>query len=111
MPFLISSFAILPASDLHDIPWQGLTELLVTYGVDFCKEDRYGLTPLFLAKNKGIEGEEVFKYLLGEGAPYNETKSVDVAAAEAEIAEEMAKLAAAQEAALAEQTAGTSSSS
>ncbi|KAL2635211.1 hypothetical protein R1flu_006690 [Riccia fluitans] len=75
-----------------------IVKLLVTYGADFCKEDRYGLTPLFLARNKGNEGEDVFKYLLGEGAPYNETKPVDVAAAEAEIAAEMAEIAATEKA-------------
>ncbi|KAL3692651.1 hypothetical protein R1sor_006302 [Riccia sorocarpa] len=73
-----------------------IVRLLVTYGADFLKDDRYGLTPLFLSRNKGIEGEEVFKYLLSEGAPYNETKTVDVAEAEAEIAAEMAQIAAAE---------------
>ncbi|KAL3692658.1 hypothetical protein R1sor_006309 [Riccia sorocarpa] len=74
----------------------GASGLLVTYGADFLKDDRYGLTPLFLSRNKGVEREEVFKYLLSEGAPYNETKTVDVAEAEAEIAAEMAQIAAAE---------------
>lgn len=37
---------------------------------------------------------DCFEYLLAEGAPYNETKSIDIAAAEEDIAKEMAKLAA-----------------
>jgi hypothetical protein len=70
----------------------------VQYGAHYKKEDRFGLTPLYLAKSKGYEGEEVFKYLLGEGAPYNETKTIDLASIEAEIAAEMAKVEAEQSA-------------
>ena len=55
------------------------------------KEDNYGLTPLYLAKSKGHEGEAVFRYLLGEGAPYNDIKTIDVKKIEAEIAHKMAK--------------------
>ncbi|CAM6110079.1 unnamed protein product [Calypogeia fissa] len=73
-----------------------IVKLLVQYGANYKKEDRFGLTPLYLAKSKGFEGEEVFKYLLGEGAPYNETKTIDMATIEAEIAAEMAKLEAEQ---------------
>jgi hypothetical protein len=69
---------------------------LVQYGANYKKEDRFGLTPLHLAKSKGYEGEEVFKYLLGEGAAYNETKTIDLASIEAEIAAEMAKVEAEQ---------------
>lgn len=64
--------------------------MLIQYGIDFKKEDGYGLTPLYLAKSKGHEGEAVFRYLLGEGAPYNETKTIDVRKIEAEIAHKMA---------------------
>lgn len=34
----------------------------------------------------------MFKYLLGEGAPYNETRTIDLATIDAEIAAEMAKV-------------------
>lgn len=60
------------------------------YGVDFLKEDNYGLTPLYLAKSKGHEGEAVFRYLLSEGAPYNEIKTIDLRKVEEEIARKMA---------------------
>jgi len=62
---------------------------LIQYGIDYKKEDNYGLTPLYLAKSKGHEGEAVFRYLLGEGAPYNEIKSIDIRKIEAEIANKM----------------------
>ncbi|KAG0562629.1 hypothetical protein KC19_9G160900 [Ceratodon purpureus] len=55
--------------------------------------NNYGLTPLYLAKSKGHEGEAVFRYLLGEGAPYNDIKTIDIKKVEAEIARKMAKLA------------------
>ena len=67
-------------------------ELLIQYGIDFKKPDNFGLTPLYLAKSKGFEGEAVFKYLLSEGAPYNEIKSIDVHRIEKEIEEKMAQL-------------------
>lgn len=67
-------------------------ELLIQYGADFKTADHYGLTPLYLAKSKGFEGEAVFKYLLSEGAPYNEIKSVDVSKVEKEIAQKMAQI-------------------
>lgn len=70
-----------------------IEELLIQYGIDFTKDDNYGLTPLYLAKSKGHEGEAVFRYLLGEGAPYNDIKTIDIKKVEAEIALKMAKLA------------------
>jgi hypothetical protein len=69
-----------------------IKELLIQYGIDFTKEDNYGLTPLYLAKSKGHEGEAVFRYLLGEGAPYNDITAIDVRKVEAEIASKMAKV-------------------
>ena len=56
------------------------------------KEDKYGLTPLYLAKSRGVEGEEVFQYLLSEGAPYNELKSFSVSVIEEQIRAEMVAL-------------------
>ncbi|OAE23972.1 hypothetical protein AXG93_3368s1080 [Marchantia polymorpha subsp. ruderalis] len=47
-----------------------------------------------LNQSIGAAGMDCFEYLLAEGAPYNETKSIDIAAAEEDIAKEMAKLAA-----------------
>lgn len=69
---------------------------MVQYGADFNKEDIFGLTPLYLAKTKGQDGEDVFNYLLGEGAAYNELEAANVRlaqiAAEAAIAATMAAI-------------------
>ncbi|XP_073395153.1 uncharacterized protein [Physcomitrium patens] len=68
-----------------------IVKFLMQYGVDFLKEDNYGLTPLYLAKSKGHEGEAVFRYLLSEGAPYNEIKTIDLRKVEEEIAHSNSK--------------------
>ncbi|CAK9269248.1 unnamed protein product [Sphagnum jensenii] len=71
-----------------------IVKLLVQYGCKFKAPDNYGLTPLYLAKTKGgVDGESVFKYLLGEGAPYNEIRAVDINKVEHEIAMRMAAIA------------------
>ena len=66
--------------------------LLVQYGAYINKEDKYGLTPLYLAKAKGMDGEEVFQYLLSEGAPYSELQAFRVSDIEDQIRAEMAAL-------------------
>eukprot|EP00899_Mesostigma_viride_P019559 jgi/Mesvir1/27604/Mv26397-RA.1 len=47
-------------------------QALAEHGADVDVKDKYGLTPLYLASQKGPDGEKVFKYLLERGAEYNE---------------------------------------
>eukprot|EP01018_Ginkgo_biloba_P023312 Gb_30524 [translate_table: standard] len=69
-----------------------IVRLLVAYGADINKEDKYSLTPLYLAKSKGLDAEEVFNYLRSEGANYNEQKTFCSTEIEANIMAEMASL-------------------
>ncbi|MCO5553321.1 hypothetical protein L7F22_006842 [Adiantum nelumboides] len=102
---LIRLNANINTTDLHTgrcaIHWAARTgslpivRLLVQYGANINKEDKYGLTPLYLAKSRGPDGEEVFQYLLAEGAPYNELKTFHISAIEDQIRAEMAALEAA----------------
>lgn len=69
-----------------------IVRLLVQYGANINKEDKYGLTPLYLAKSRGPDGEEVFQYLLAEGAPYNELRTFRISAIEDQIRAEMAAI-------------------
>ncbi|MCO5595450.1 hypothetical protein L7F22_049492 [Adiantum nelumboides] len=94
---LIRLNANINTTDLHTGRYTTLsgTSLLVQYGANINKEDKYGLTPLYLAKSRGPDGEEVFQYLLAEGAPYNELKTFRISAIEDQIRAEMAALEAA----------------
>ena len=46
-------------------------ELLKENGGDINREDIFGLNPLYLANNS-VNGEETFRYLLSEGARFNQ---------------------------------------
>ena len=46
-------------------------QLLKENGGDINREDVFGLNPLYLANNS-VNGEETFRYLLSEGARFNQ---------------------------------------
>ncbi|KAJ7568440.1 hypothetical protein O6H91_01G033000 [Diphasiastrum complanatum] len=99
---LIRLSADIHLTDLHSgrsaIHWAAragslpIVRMLVQFGAKIAKEDKYGLTPLYLAKSIGANGEDVFRYLLSEGAPFNEQKEINMSEIEAAIAAEMAAL-------------------
>eukprot|EP00249_Psilotum_nudum_P003956 c17473_g1_i4 orf=210-863(-) len=84
-----------------------IVRLLVQYGAKVNKEDKYGLTPLYLAKSRGPDGEEVFQYLLSEGAPYNELRTFRLSTIEQQIRADMVAIDATSQAKTEEQLSST----
>eukprot|EP00898_Chlorokybus_atmophyticus_P003354 jgi/Chlat1/4019/Chrsp26S03996 len=79
---LIRMGANVDAADMHTnrtaMHWAAraghleIVQFLRDNGADVNKEDKWGLTPVYLAKQKGADAESVFKFLLGAGANYND---------------------------------------
>lgn len=67
-----------------------IVKALKDCGADINLKDNFNLNPCYLASQRGQQGQEVFEYLIGEGAKYNEQADPAVLKAAALAAKELA---------------------